>query len=72
MRKTKYHETHNGDNTSMENGKHWDELTLEEKNHQLYLNEKELLNTFLQHGAITQAQHDKSLHDLQEKMGEKD
>ena len=50
----------------------WENMTLEEKNHQLYLNEKELLDTFLQHGAITQAQHDKSLHDLQEKMGEKD
>ena len=48
----------------------WENMTLEEKNHQLYLNEKELLDTFLQHGAITQAQHDKSLHDLQEKMGE--
>jgi hypothetical protein len=50
----------------------WENMTLEEKNHQLYLNEKELLDTFLQHGAITQAQHDKSLHDLQKKMGEKD
>ena len=48
----------------------WENMTLEEKNHQLYLNEKELLDTFLQHGAITQAQHDKSLHDLREKMGE--
>ena len=48
----------------------WESMTLEEKNHQLYLNEKELLDTFLQHGAITQAQHDKSLHDLREKMGE--
>ena len=48
----------------------WENMTLEEKNHQLYLNEKELLDTFLRHGAITQAQHDKSLHDLQEKMGE--
>ena len=27
------------------------------------------LKTFLEHGAITQAQHDKSLHDLTEKMG---
>ena len=51
-------------------GTAWENMTLEEKNHQLYLNEKELLDTFLQHGAITQAQHDKSLHDLQEKMGE--
>ena len=47
----------------------WENMTLEEKNHQLYLREKELLNTFLRHGAITQAQHDKSLHDLPEKMG---
>ena len=51
-------------------GTAWENMTLEEKNHQLYPNEKELLDTFLQHGAITQAQHDKSLHDLQEKMGE--
>ena len=51
-------------------GTAWENMTLEEKNHQLYLNEKELLDTCLQHGAITQAQHDKSLHDLQEKMGE--
>ena len=51
-------------------GTAWENMTLEEKNHQLYLREKELLDTFLQHGAITQAQHDKSLHDLQEKMGE--
>ena len=48
----------------------WDALTLEEKNHRLYLEQKEQLNTFLQHGAITQAQHDKSLHDLREKMDE--
>ena len=25
----------------------WENMTLEEKNHQLYLNEKELLDTFL-------------------------
>ena len=48
----------------------WDALTLEEKNHRLFLKEKALLDTFLQHGAITRAQHDKSLHDLIEKMGE--
>ena len=29
-----------------------------------------MLDMFLEHGAITQAQHDKSLHDLTEKMGE--
>ena len=50
----------------------WDKLTLEEKNHQLFLQQKETLDTFLAHGAITEAQHDKSLGDLREKMGEKD
>ena len=50
--------------------KKWEDLTLEEKNHQLYLKEKALLDLFLEHGAITQAQHDKSLHDLRGQMGE--
>ena len=49
----------------------WEKLTYKEKNHQLFLREKELLAGFLEHGAISQAQHDKSLHDLIEKMGEK-
>ncbi len=48
----------------------WAELSYEEKNHQLFLKQKELLDGFLKHGAISQAQHDKSLHDLIEKMGE--
>ena len=42
----------------------------EEKNHQLYLKQTAMLDTFLAHGAITQAEHDKSLHDLTMKMGE--
>ena len=50
----------------------WEKLTLEEKNHHLYLQQKETLDTFLAHGAISKAQHDKSLGDLREKMGEKD
>ena len=41
----------------------------DEKNHQLFLHQKKTLDTFLEHGAISQAQHDKSLHDLIEKMG---
>ena len=45
-------------------------MTYAEKNHCLYLKQKALLDTFLAHGAITQAQHDKSLHDLTVKMGE--
>ncbi len=36
---------------------------------QLFLRQKEILDTFLERGAITQAQHDKSLYDLREKMG---
>ena len=48
----------------------WNGLTHEQKNHTLYLREKEMLDLFLAHGAITRAQHDKSLHDLTEKMGE--
>ena len=48
--------------------KQWEELTYEEKNHELFLRQKALLDEFLEHGAISQAQHDKSLHDLIEKM----
>ena len=48
----------------------WEKLTYEEKNHQLFLKQKALLDQFLEKGAISQAQHDKSLHDLIEKMGE--
>ena len=43
----------------------------EEKNVQLYLRQKALLDRFLQNGAITQAQYDKSFGDLTEKMGQK-
>ena len=52
--------------------KEWAALSYAEKNHQLFLRQKELLDGFLEHGAISQAQHDKSLHDLIEKMGEKE
>lgn len=43
--------------------------TPEEKRRELYDRQVTLLATLLSHGAITQAQHDKSLHDLTEKMG---
>ena len=45
-------------------------MTFAEKKHFLYLKQKAMLDTFLTHGAITQAEHDKSLHDLTVKMGE--
>ncbi len=44
-------------------------MIAEEKKRDLYLRQKELLDTFLEHGAISQAQYDKSLGDLTEKMG---
>lgn len=37
-------------------------------NRDLFLRQKETLDTFLKTGAITQAQHDYSLHCLSEKM----
>lgn len=55
---------------SAERNSEWDGLTHDEKNHQLYLKQKKMLDMFLEHGAITQAQHDKSLRDLTLKMGE--
>ena len=46
----------------------WQELSPEEKKIQLFLNQKQLLDTFLEKGAISQAQYNKSLGDLREKM----
>lgn len=46
----------------------WSGLSYEDKNRHLYLEQKELLEMFLKRGAISQAQFDKSLHDLTEKM----
>ena len=36
---------------------------------QLYLSQKQTLDTFLKNGAITKAQYDKSLGDLTRRMG---
>ena len=47
-----------------------DALSHDEKKHLLYLQQKELLDTFLAHGTITKTQYDKSLSDLTVKMGE--
>ena len=54
-----------------ENNTAWDNLPYREKNHQLFLTQKSMLDMFLKRGAISQAQHDKSLRDLTVKMGEK-
>ena len=52
-----------------EHSEEWEVLTSEEKKRRLYEKQKALLDTFLEHGAISQQQYDKSLGDLTEKMG---
>ena len=47
----------------------WEQLSAEEKKIRLYFQQKEVLDDFLERGAITQAQYDKSLGDMTEKMG---
>ena len=47
----------------------WEAMTPGQKKKQLFLNQKELLDTFLARHAISQAQYDKSLGDMVEKMG---
>ena len=47
----------------------WSGLSPEEKKKELYLRQKRILDDFLERGAITQAQYNKSFGDLTEKMG---
>ena len=47
----------------------WEQLSPEDKKKQLYLNQKQTLEAFLERGAISKAQFDKSLGDFTEKMG---
>lgn len=50
----------------------WETLSYEEKNHQLFVKQKELLELFLAKRAISRQQYEKSLHDLMEKTGYQD
>ena len=50
----------------------WNDLSPEEKKVQLFLNQKQTLDLFLERGAISQAQYDKSLGDLRERKGVKE
>ena len=52
--------------------KEYTEMTSEEKKIDLYLRQKRTLDLFLERHAISQAQYDKSLNDLTEKMGMKE
>ena len=54
------------------NSDNWSLLSPAEKKLELFRRQKELLDTFLSTGAISQAQHDKSLNCLIEKMGIKE
>lgn len=47
----------------------WETLSPDEKKKELYLKQKRLLDTFRERNAISQAQYEKSLHDMTEKMG---
>jgi len=51
--------------------KEWSDLSPEEKKVLLFLNQKQTLDLFLEKGAISQAQYDKSLGDLRERKGVK-
>ena len=54
------------------NSDNWKSLSPAEKKLELFRRQKELLDTFLSTGAIDQAQYDKSLNCLIEKMGIKE
>ena len=47
----------------------WESMSPEEKKLELFWRQKDLLDTFLSTGAISQTQYDKSLNCLIEKMG---
>ena len=47
----------------------WTGMTHDEKNNELFAEQKRTLELFLERGAISEAQFNKSLHDLIEKMG---
>ena len=54
------------------NSDNWSSLSPTERKLELFRRQKDLLDTFLSTGAIDQAQHDKSLKCLIEKMGIKE
>lgn len=56
----------------MSSDKKWAEMSLEEKNIELYYKQVEVLNLFLERNAISKAQYEKSLSDLTAKMKIKD
>ena len=53
----------------MDREKEVDQASSEDRKRDLYLRQKQLLDTFLGNGAISRAQYEKSLGDLTRKMG---
>ena len=51
------------------NQKEWEHLTSAEKKQELYFRQKGMLDKFLERGAISGSQYEKSLGDLTVKMG---
>ena len=51
------------------NQQEWEKLTPVEKKMQLFLEQKKILDLFLERNAISKAQYDKSFGDLITKMG---
>ena len=47
----------------------WASLSYAEKNRRLFFRQKETLDMFLERGAISRDQYDKSLREMEEKMG---
>ncbi|MBR3137129.1 MAG: hypothetical protein IKG32_08985 [Clostridia bacterium] len=45
-------------------------LSRADKKHQLFLSQKQTLDSFLERGEISKLQYEKSLHDLRVKMNE--
>ena len=50
------------------NQQDWEKLSPDEKKKELFLKQKRLLATFRERNAISQAQYEKSLRDMTEKM----
>ena len=50
----------------------WKTLSYEDKNRLLFERQKMMLADFLENGAMSKAQYEKSLHDLTEKLGMKE
>ncbi len=48
----------------------WDAMSFKEKNRQLFLNQKSMLDMFFEKGAISQEQHDLNMRFLTVRMGE--